>query len=224
MQKKIVWFDLDDTMCDFKGSARARILKQPKTEFPQSEYGFYADLPPIKGAIEAYRKIEMHYDVGILTRPSIRNISCYSEKAYWVQKHLGFEALNNLVFSCDKSRIKGDFLVDDATNARQKDFEGYFIHLWSETFPDMSYVVDFLVNSVKLRYKQEPERKPDTIINKQIVADNVNRIHELEEELWGKVNKRKKLIAKGLGDGEEVIELTKSIDLLSIAYIQAKAV
>jgi putative heme-binding domain-containing protein len=42
-----------------------------------------------EGAIEGVKTLQTKYDVWILTRPSIKNTNCYTEKAEWIKKYLG---------------------------------------------------------------------------------------------------------------------------------------
>lgn len=134
--KKIVWIDMDGVLCDYYNTAKKFLAQNPKVAYPQSVYGFFIDLPPILGAIQSYKELEKHFDVRILTRASHMNINCYSEKAYWVRKHLGLEAQEKMVFSGDKSIVKGDYLIDDTLNAKQDEFTGTLIRFGTEEFND----------------------------------------------------------------------------------------
>lgn len=141
LHKIRIWIDMDGVLCDFMTAAKNHIEVNPIIKYPQSTYGFFIDLLPIKDAIESYKKLDSIYDVRILTRPSPLNISCYSEKAYWVRKHLGFDVQEKMVLSCDKSIVKGDFLIDDTENANQLEFEGTFIKFGSKEYPDWKSVM-----------------------------------------------------------------------------------
>src|ERR1035438_3349553 len=140
-QLKRVFVDMDGVLVNFRSAAIKRLTEEPKTQFPQSEYGFFIDLPPIEGAIEAYKRLDLHYDVRILTRPSPRNLGCYSEKAFWVRKHLGYDAQEKMILSCDKSVVIGHYLIDDTTNAKQEQFEGTLIRFGSEQYPNWESVL-----------------------------------------------------------------------------------
>lgn len=111
--KKRIYIDMDGVLCDFKFSYDRGLLEEPSQPYPQSRVGFFYDLQPIPGALEAFRTLSLHYDVWILTRPSTKNLHCYTEKALWVKKYLGETALNKLILCTDKSLLKGDFLIDD---------------------------------------------------------------------------------------------------------------
>jgi len=102
-------------------------------------------LEEIPGAVEAFRKLEEKYDVWILTRPSFRNVNCFTEKAQWIWDHLGFDVVQRMVFCGDKSLLKGEYLIDDSDAAGQPDFEGEWLHFGSDKFKDWKSVTDYLI-------------------------------------------------------------------------------
>lgn len=142
MNKKILYVDMDGVLCDFYGPFMR--AKTDKTPYPHAEYGFFLNLEPLPGAIEAMKYLTMYYHVYILTRPSVRNILCYTEKAQWIKNHLGFEMLDKLIFACDKSMVKGDFLIDDQTDNGQTKFEGEHLHFGNGKFSDWRAVLKYL--------------------------------------------------------------------------------
>lgn len=111
--KDICYFDMDDTMCNFIKAYRTFILKDPRIIYPQSLPNFFENLEPIDGAIEAYHKLKEKYNVKILTRPSVHNPLCYTGKRIWVEKYLGFDECRNLILACDKTLLRGSYLIDD---------------------------------------------------------------------------------------------------------------
>ena len=144
MKKKLM-IDMDGVLADFHTPfVRAR-MENPNQPYPHSQYGFFMKLEPIQDALESFRKLEEYFDVWILTRPSIQNPLCYTEKAIWVKENLGMEILRKTIMCCDKSLVKGDFLVDDTTEYGQTEFEGEFIHFGSEKFPDWKVIVEYLI-------------------------------------------------------------------------------
>ncbi|MBL4799464.1 MAG: hypothetical protein JKY50_18835 [Oleispira sp.] len=52
-------------------------------------------------AIEVYQWLDIqdNVDLYILTAPSVRNPSSYTEKRIWVERHLGLEAAYKLIIS-----------------------------------------------------------------------------------------------------------------------------
>lgn len=140
---KRLFIDMDGVLCDYLGAFQKELKSNRHQKFPQSRWGFFLNLEPMPGAIEAVNLLQQNYDVWILSRPSVQNISCYSEKAYWVKNHLGFEMQEKLILCTNKSLLKGDYLIDDTTDHGQLDFEGKLLHYGSEQFPDWSKVTQY---------------------------------------------------------------------------------
>lgn len=138
--KKRIYIDMDDTLCDYaKAQAKARIIN-PNQPYPQCQFGFFIGLEPIKDAIEAFKYLSENYDVWILTRPSTKNINCYSEKAYWVKEFLGEEAVERLILCPDKSLLMGDYLIDDF----YWEFNGELIQFGTSKYPDWKTVINYI--------------------------------------------------------------------------------
>lgn len=146
-----VFVDMDGVLCDFKGSYLKWKKEHPEIEYPQSQFGFFSNLEPLPGAIEAFKKLEENYNVYILTRPSVYNLICFTEKADWVKRHLGFYVVENMVISCDKSLVigEGNYLIDDDIHANQLDFEGTLIRFGSAEFPDWDAVLKRMIKENK---------------------------------------------------------------------------
>lgn len=96
-------------------------------------------------AIESINQLRDKYDVWVLTRPSVKNTHCYSEKAEWIKKYLGEDMVSKLIISPNKSLLKGDFLIDDRTEHGNSEFEGELIQFGSEKFPDWNSVIEYLL-------------------------------------------------------------------------------
>lgn len=151
MKKKRIYIDMDGVLCDFYGAAKLALKNNPKQPYPQSQWGFFLKLKPITGALVAFTYLFDKYDVWILTKPSTRNVNCYTEKAQWVWDNLGEAAVDKLILSCDKSLLKGDFLVDDNI----WDFEGEHLHFGSNRFPNWETIVEYIDGVVKAENTQE---------------------------------------------------------------------
>jgi 5'-nucleotidase len=121
-----IFVDMDGVLCDF-AKAHAAQYHEEHNPFPQSHLGFFSELDPIIGAIEGMNAlIGAGYDVFILTRPSVLNNHCWSEKAQWVEKHLGAQWLERLVITCRKDLLYSNvaYLIDDcAEGAGQETFD-----------------------------------------------------------------------------------------------------
>lgn len=143
--KKILLIDQDDVMADFLASSSYLKKINPLIQFPQSQYKFFENLEPIEGAIESINFLKQYFDVCILTRPSVRNPLCYTEKRVWVEKHLGYDICNNLILACDKTMVMGDYLIDDVIHSGRFNPTWEHIHFGSEKFPDWNSVVEYLI-------------------------------------------------------------------------------
>jgi len=127
MVKKIVYFDMDGVLCQFRKKFNEEIERNPKIQFPQATYGFFANLEPHTHMVFLYKALEnnANFDVHILTAPSYINPLCYTEKRVWVEKHLGLEAAEKMVITGYKNLLKGDYLIDDNESGKGQDkFEG----------------------------------------------------------------------------------------------------
>jgi len=147
VKPKTIYIDMDGVLCDYKKTYLRYKAKSPEIVYPQSQYGFFLELEPLPGSIEAFLKLSVIHDVWILTAPSIYNPMSYSEKNYWVRKHLGSEYLKKLIMCPNKSLLKGDYLIDDNewTNW-QGDFEGELILIGSEEYPNLASTLNFFDN------------------------------------------------------------------------------
>ncbi len=149
--KQIVYVDIDDTLADLQSALKKAKSINPAMPFPQAEYGFYANLTPIDGAIESVEwllnsKVFTPY---ILTAPSTMNPMSYTEKRVWVEKHLGIEMVERLIISPNKSLLKGAYLVDDNIEGRgQEGFEGNVLQYGSAQFPNWRSVIQALEKGI----------------------------------------------------------------------------
>ncbi len=110
---KRIYVDMDDTLCDFTSAKDSCLRKTPEIKYPWCQMDFFRKLNPIDGAIEAMRILDESFEVLILTRPSIPNPLCYTEKRIWVEENLGIEWCERLIICPDKSLVIGDYLIDD---------------------------------------------------------------------------------------------------------------
>ena len=151
--KKIVFVDMDNTLCDYIGAFNKKLEENPRIEFPQTQYKFFENLVPLPNAIECFKRLEEHFDMRILTAPSVNNRLCYSEKAEWVFKHLGFESQKKLSISNDKSQFRGHYLIDDMRFRGTVEFGEYegqeFIQFGTKEFPNWLEVEKYLMGNIE---------------------------------------------------------------------------
>jgi 5'-nucleotidase len=140
---KIVYIDLDDTLCDFKSAYLDALKQNPGIQYPQSQYRFFANLEPITGAIQAVKDLidSNEYDPYILSAPSTQNPFSYAEKREWVEIHLGYDFCKKLIICAHKGLLKGDLLIDDNSEGKGQDlFEGELIQFGSSAYPNWTTV------------------------------------------------------------------------------------
>jgi 5'-nucleotidase len=136
MSKPILYIDMDDTMCDFTTAKNEAYELDPNLLYPWSVSGFFENLQPIEGVIDAIKRLEEFYDIWILTSPSVRNPLSYTEKRLWIEKYLGLDYCYKLIISTNKSLLKGYLLIDDY----EHNFDGIQIlfgedcHNWKEVY------------------------------------------------------------------------------------------
>lgn len=145
---KIVHIDMDDVLCDYSG-AHARIRKDfPLLDYPQSKTGFFLNLTPIQGALDAVGLLRDSdcLDVYVLTAPSTMNPQSYKEKREWIENNFDYEFTKKLIICPNKGLVKGHYLIDDNLHGKgQEDFEGEVIHFGSERYPSWGDVINKLM-------------------------------------------------------------------------------
>ena len=148
--KELIFIDMDGVLADAEKKMQIWSSKLGLTTtelFAKKLYhmpGFYADLPPIDGAVEAFEILSKHFEVYILTAPSWENPSCYTDKRLWVEKYLGKPAYKRLIISNDKSLFTGRALIDDRLKYGVTKFKGEHIHFGTDRFPNWNSVLDYL--------------------------------------------------------------------------------
>jgi 5'(3')-deoxyribonucleotidase len=122
-----IYIDMDSVLADFEAAIdvpKGVWIKDP----PQMlEPGFFKNLPVVSGAKEAITELLTYPDIDlyIASKPSTDNLLSATEKYQWIQEHFP-ELLNKIFLTCDKSKLKGDYLIDD--DIKWLTFDGKFIH------------------------------------------------------------------------------------------------
>lgn len=149
--KMIIYVDLDDVIALYTPAHKKYLKDHPEIEFPQAVRGFFTNLEPLPGAIEAVNRLRENpsIELYILTAPSVQNPRCYMEKREWVEKLFDLDLCRNLIICRNKGLLKGDFLIDDYSEGRgQELFEGELIHFATERYPTWREVMQYLIKEV----------------------------------------------------------------------------
>lgn len=102
----------------------------------QKQPGFFRNLPVIPGAPDGINALlDAGHDVRICTAPLSDHPACLSEKAEWVNEHLGPAWVKRMIFTRDKSVITADVLIDDRPDAAH----GAITPAWTHIFYTQSY-------------------------------------------------------------------------------------
>lgn len=148
---KILYIDMDNTLVDF----RARLdgvdpdLRERYRGREDELPGLFALMPPMPGALEAYRELSSLFDTYVLSTAPWGNPSAWQHKVEWVQVHLGLDpdspAYKRLILSHHKHLNRGDYLIDDRPGHNGADrFEGEVVAFGSQQHPDWASVVTYL--------------------------------------------------------------------------------
>jgi len=74
--------------------------------------GFFRTLPVIEGAIDAVKKLMVHFEVYVVSAAMEFPLSL-PEKYEWLQEHFPFITWRNIIFCGDKSIVNTDYMIDD---------------------------------------------------------------------------------------------------------------
>ena len=143
--KDICYVDMDFVLCNYGKARTIALLKDPEIVYPQSQYKFFENIEPVVGAIESYKMLKTKYNVLILSKPSVINPLSYTEKRNWVEKCLGYEECQNLILSCDKTLLRGRYLIDDYVQIGLLQPEWEHIQFGSDKFPTWESVINYLM-------------------------------------------------------------------------------
>ena len=147
MIKKIVYFDMDNTLVNFQsGIDQIPIEVQKDYEGHLDDVpGIFAKMKPIDEMVELFNKMvdDERYDVYILSTSPWDNPTAASEKVAWVKKYLP-KAYKNVILSHNKHLNIGDYLIDDRTANGAGEFGGELIQYGTEKFPTAQSIKTYL--------------------------------------------------------------------------------
>ena len=108
-------FTTNHSRHDFQNHALHNLLhaKQMKKLYALIQQpGFFANIPPIEGAVEVVTRLSHYYEIYIATA-AMEFPNSFREKYDWLAQHLPFIPWTHIVFCGDKSIIASDYLIDD---------------------------------------------------------------------------------------------------------------
>ncbi|WP_142060154.1 hypothetical protein [Pseudarthrobacter sp. B4EP4b] len=157
-------FDLFAGLTTEEQQATATVLDEP---------GFFAGMLPVKGALAAVEEmLAAGVDVALCTSPWLSNATCASDKLRWVQRYLGPAMAEATVITRDKTRVRGDVLIDDkpfVTGQAQPEWDlvrftyHYNRHLpgpridgWSDWQPVLSKILDMRTQRAEAAQIESP--------------------------------------------------------------------
>lgn len=146
MNKKIIYVDMDNTLADYCGHAKWLGIDPNKAKHVP---GFFHELNPIPGAIEAYKLLDKYFDVYILSTCPWSNPMVCVEKIEWVNEWLPC-AKKKLILSHHKNLNSGDYIIDDTTLNGVDKFSGEHIQIGSEKYPNWKSVIRYIFAKEKM--------------------------------------------------------------------------
>ena len=109
--------------------------------------GIFSRMKPINGALEAFEKLNAHFEVYILSTAPWENPTALNDKLAWIKKYIGDTAKKRVIFSHNKHLNMGDYLIDDRTANGAGNFKGKHIHFNTTEFPNWDFVLEYLIQN-----------------------------------------------------------------------------
>jgi len=147
--KQILYLDMDGPMVDFD-SAVGHCVTEEEKEYLMSQPGFFENLPPTKGAIEAINWIIQYFETFIATTTPWDTPLASTEKRLWVDKHLPRYFYKRIVTTHFKNLLIGDYLIDDRAKNGAAQFSGDWIQYGSTEFPNWQVIIDYLARQISV--------------------------------------------------------------------------
>lgn len=152
--QELLFIDMDGVLVDFYRGVRDHYpefdsyppgRKREITAELSARSGFFTQLQPMPGALEAFRTLADRYNTYILSTPDWHGVNSWTEKRIWVEQYLGDAAYKRLILTHNKGLFSGRALIDDRLRNGVDHFTGEHIHFATNRFPDWKAVLDHLL-------------------------------------------------------------------------------
>lgn len=160
LKKKIVYIDMDGVIVDFGKAIKDWFEKHPHLEeryktHPDHIQGLFRIAPPIKGAIDAVKKLHDSgkYDLFIATSAPWGNPQSLTDKRFWLEDYFDNIFHKKLFTTHRKDLLMGDYLIDDRLKNGAGEFKGKLLRFgydWENNnspneYPDWDSILDYLL-------------------------------------------------------------------------------
>ena len=135
--KKVLLIDMDGVLVDFLGNVESYFQRNPNErerfkDEPDMIPGIFRNPKPIKGSIEAVKKLMKKYEVVICTTAPWGNPQSAADKRFWIEEYFGEDLKKQMIVTHRKDLIYGDYLIDDRLANGASEFKGELIPFgWS---------------------------------------------------------------------------------------------
>ena len=159
-KKKIVYIDMDGVIVDFGKAINDWFEKHPHLEeryktHPDHIQGLFRIAPPIKGAIDAIKKLNDSgkYELFIATSAPWGNPQSNTDKRFWIEDYFCDIFHKKMFITHRKDLLMGDYLIDDRLKNGAGEFSGELLRFgydWENDnkpneYPDLYSILDYLL-------------------------------------------------------------------------------
>ena len=151
---------MDGVIVDFGKAIKDWFEKHPHLEeryktHPDHIQGLFRIAPPIKGAIDAVKKLHDSgkYDLFIATSAPWGNPQSLTDKRFWLEDYFDNIFHKKLFTTHRKDLLMGDYLIDDRLKNGAGEFKGKLLRFgydWENNnspneYPDWDSILDYLL-------------------------------------------------------------------------------